>query len=72
MKKLLVLLSAILLIFAVSCDNSTSSPSVPDTPDVPVVTPPSEEETQPIPQNVLTVLNTIGNAADTAEPVKIT
>ena len=72
MKKLLVLLSAILLIFAVSCDNSTSSPSVPDTPDVPVVTPPSEEETQPIPQNVLTVLNTIGNAADTAEPVKTT
>lgn len=72
MKKFLVLLSALLLIFAVSCDNSTSSPSVPDTPDVPVVTPPSEEETQPIPQNVLTVLNTIGNAADTAEPVKIT
>lgn len=48
MKKLLVLLSALLLIFAVSCDNSTTSPSVPDLPDVPdipVVTPPAEEET---------------------------
>ena len=72
MKKLLVLLSAFLLIFAVSCDNSTTSPSVPDTPDVsdvPVVTPPSEEDTQPVPQEVLDSLNAIINAVAGAEPV---
>ena len=74
MKKLLVLLSAILLIFAVSCDNSTSSPSVPDTPDVPdipVVTPPTEEETQPVPQEVLDSLNAIETAVNQMEPVDI-
>lgn len=70
MKKLLVLLSAFLLIFAVSCDNSTTSPSVPDdTPDVPVVTPPSEEDTQPIQQEVLDYLNTIATAVNQTEPV---
>ena len=69
MKKLLVLLSAFLLIFTVSCDNSTTSPSTPDTPDVPVVTPPSEEETQPILQDVLDSLNTIETIVNQESPV---
>ena len=69
MKKLLVLLSAILLIFAVSCDSSTTSPSVPDVPDVPVITPPSDEETQPIPQDVLDSLNTIETIVNQESPV---